>query len=153
MYVTCLFRTATKQRRCALSDTLSARVLLGDPVLRQHCHAHRPTQTCKTLLRRSLANLNSPGSEAGTKSEAKISLLFVPVAVAGGILTGTMAEWLLTDIDIAPSELIPVWLISPISLTVGGGHFPFPDYFRPLTSILGLLTFPALIAAIVFACR
>jgi hypothetical protein len=28
MYVTCLFRTATKQRTCALSDTLSARVLL-----------------------------------------------------------------------------------------------------------------------------
>ena len=27
MAVTCLFRTATKQRRCALSDTLSARVL------------------------------------------------------------------------------------------------------------------------------
>ena len=29
MDVTCLFRTATKQRTCALSDTLSARVLLG----------------------------------------------------------------------------------------------------------------------------
>ena len=28
MVVTCLFRTATKQRTCALSDTLSARVLL-----------------------------------------------------------------------------------------------------------------------------
>jgi hypothetical protein len=109
--------------------------------------------TATPTIGRSLANLNPPGSEAGTKSEVKISLLLVPVAVAGGILTGTMAEWLLTDIDIAPSELIPVWLISPISLTVGGGHFPFPDYFRPLTSILGLLTFPALIAAIVFACR
>ena len=31
MDVTCLFRTATKQRRCALSDTLSARVLLAAP--------------------------------------------------------------------------------------------------------------------------
>ena len=30
MDVTCLFRTATKQRTCALSDTLSARVLLGE---------------------------------------------------------------------------------------------------------------------------
>ena len=29
MHVTCLFRTATKQRTCALSDTLSARVLLA----------------------------------------------------------------------------------------------------------------------------
>ena len=103
--------------------------------------------TATPTIGRSLANLNPPGSEAGTKSEAKISLLLVPVAVAGGILTGTLAEWLLTDIDIAPSELIPVWLLSPISLTVGGGHFPF------FTPILGLLTFPALIAAIVFACR
>ena len=30
MNVTCLSRTATKQRRCALSDTLSARILLAD---------------------------------------------------------------------------------------------------------------------------
>ncbi len=29
MHVSCLFRAATKQRTCALSDTLSARVLLA----------------------------------------------------------------------------------------------------------------------------
>lgn len=64
-----------------------------------------------------------------------------------------MAEWLFTGVDIVPSRLISVWLISPISLTVGGGHFPFPATFRPLTFILGVFTFPVLIAAIVFVCR
>ena len=63
-----------------------------------------------------------------------------------------MAEWLVTDVEIVPSRLIFVWSISPISLTVGGGHFPFPDSMRTVAFLLGLFTFPALIGATVFVC-
>ena len=45
MHLNVLSRAATKQRTCALSDTLSARVLLGDQVSKAHEHESEPDTT------------------------------------------------------------------------------------------------------------
>ena len=77
MDVTCLFRTATKQRRCALSDTLSARVLLGE------------------------RNQHMSDTDDSTASRYKLLRFrwqFVTAVFAGLVLSGHLRDYLKVDV-------------------------------------------------------
>ena len=69
MHVTCLFRTATKQRRCALSDTLSARVLLAVPNFRMdttESHLAKLHSSDKSVRIATLISLARQGKDAAS---------------------------------------------------------------------------------------
>ena len=66
------------------------------------------------------------------------------MAIIAGMTSGTLLECLLTDVDVQVSRIPAIWILSPIALTVGGGHFPFPDSVRLLLISMGLATMPAI---------
>ena len=71
----------------------------------------------------------------------------------GAAIFGMLLEISLTGIEIEFNRLPAVLILSPITLTVGGGHFPFPALFQTLFAFLGLASYPIMIAAVAFAWR
>lgn len=75
----------------------------------------------------------------------------VPLVIFCAIITGVSFEIVTTDIDIELIRLPNVILLSPITLTVGGGHFCWFGDLRTISVMLGLVSWPQMIAVSILA--
>jgi len=81
----------------------------------------------------------------------KLPVYVIPFMVIGAVTFGMLMELLMTGIEIELTRLPAVLILSPITLTVGGGHFPFSALFRTLFVFVGLASFPIMISTVAFA--
>lgn len=77
----------------------------------------------------------------------------VVLATLAGIIVGVTAELVITRVEASFAKIVAAVLLSPISLSVGGGHFPVIGNTRWLFVIQGILTLPLIGSAIVYAYR
>jgi len=110
--------------------------------------------TLSELSKESSVNPCFPVSKLPKSAENdKLPILIIPFVMIGAMTFSIFLEIVLTDVEIELARLPAVLILSPITLTVGGGHFPSPALFRLLFVFVGLASFPIMTTAIAFAWR
>lgn len=102
---------------------------------------------------KSSVNPYSPGSKQFREPTRirPLPLPLLPLVVTGAIATGMALEYFATGIQIEVSRIPALLLLSPLMVTVGGGHFPFPGSLRIVFGLLGLMSIPIMTTTLVCA--
>jgi hypothetical protein len=100
-----------------------------------------------------LENPYSPDIDPSSQTAPELSRFVIAISVVLGIATGVFLELILTDIRINASNILALLALSPIVLTVGGGHFPDAGEVRFLFVLLGVFSCPTILLLIFNAYR
>lgn len=85
--------------------------------------------------------------------ERRWEFVIVLITILLGVVLGTVSEVIATQMDINLSRIAAALLLSPITLTVGGGHFPDIPSVRWFFGIQGLATVPVISCLSIYAYR
>lgn len=103
------------------------------------------------LSSQSLENPYFPDIDQSSQTAPELSRFMIAISVVLGITTGVSLELILTGIRINPSNLPALLALSPVVLTVGGGHFPDAGVVRLFFVLLGVLSCPLIFLLILNA--
>ena len=86
-------------------------------------------------------------------NKTRWKMVALGMCILFGAFLGMLSESFLTGIEFRCANVLTTLVLSPVTLSVGGGHFPAKEELRVFFAIQGLLTIPAIATVSVCAFR
>lgn len=85
--------------------------------------------------------------------ERRWKFVIVATTILLGVMFGSVSEVITMRMDVNVSRIAAALLLSPITLSIGGGHFPDIPSIRWFFGLQGLATIPVILCMSIYAYR